>query len=366
MDRITSGRILVFHLFELAEEVRLDLLRQIWADSSVGQLIGRKPLSSAIQFRDPPVLLPLGARPLTSRLAGAVRAKIFDFGVASIAWEIQAPGLWSDLIDRCAELQEDLALEAASRRVFEEVRMRIGPACLSPIPESKLVEDYFVVHIEDFDLPVSSDEILDRHSIDLALILRGERRDLSAGERKDALRLRHSYRPDDLVVVTYESAFVYDRDGTTDHIDIIEFANAQLLDLRYYDALMDRELEDIYDKLQRRAPGIQARGKLLETSRLLNRLMIEVYGLRENTRNSLKVVGEMYSARVYRMIADTLRLERWDQAIGEKLQMSQEVYKVLLEELNQRRFMILEIVIILLILLEVVLFIFQTPLSGRH
>lgn len=356
MDRITSGRILVFHLFELAEEVDLNQLRQIWADSTVGQIVPRRHQPGAIEFRDPPVILPLGARPLTSRLSGSVRAKIYDFGVCSIAWEIQAPATWPELIHCSAELQADLALEAASRRVFDEVRGRIAPACKDMIPDSKLVEDYYVVYVEEFGSPAPAEEILAKHGADLALVLRGETGDLSADERRDALRLRHSYRVDDLVVVTYSSAFIYDRERTTEHVDILEFANAQMLDLRYYDALMDQELAHIHDNLQHARPGILLRGRLLKTTEQLHRLMIEVYDVREKIRNALKIVGEMYSARIYRMASDSLRLERWDQSVDDKLNIARQVYSVTIDDLNHRRSTILEVVIIVLILIEVVLF----------
>ncbi|MBM3268785.1 MAG: hypothetical protein FJZ01_14185 [Candidatus Sericytochromatia bacterium] len=358
MDRIAKGRFFIYHLFELAEEVDLTRLRQIWADSTVGQLAARRNAPDAIRFRDPPVILPLGARPLTSTYSGSVRAKIFDFGVCSIAWELDTPESWEDLIALSVDLQDDIALESASRRVFDEVRSRALPACKDPIPDSKLVEDYYVIHVAAFDSPARGEDILARHGADLAHVLRGDAGDLSADERRDALRLRHSYRSDDLVVVTYNSAFVYDAETVPDHVDVIEFANAQLLDLRYYDQLMDQELALIYDSLEDHKTLGPVRGKLLKTVQQLHRLMIEIHDIREKIRNSLKIVGEMYSARIYRMISDSLRLERWDQALGDKLDIAQQIYKVLLEELHQRRSNMLEIIIILLILLEVILFIF--------
>ena len=356
LDRITSGRILIYHLFELAEEVDLSRLRQDWADSTVGQLVPRRNLPGAIQFRDPPVVLPMGARPLTSTLSGTVKAKIFDFGVASISWEIAAPGTWERLIACNAELMADVDLEASSRRVLDEIRGRLAPACKGLIPDSKLVEDYFIVYVEAFDTPALAQDILSRKGDDLALLLRGELADLSIDEKRDALRLHHSYRSNDLVIVTWSAAFVFDPDRSTEHIDILEFANAQLLDLRYYDSLLDRELEEIYDGLQARGPGLLGRGKIVVTSQRLNRLMIEVYDLREKIRNSLKMLGEMYSARIYRLIADSLRLSKWDDAVDEKLRIAQQVYTVVLEELNHARFLVLELIIILLIAVEVAFF----------
>lgn len=362
MDEIRSGRLLIFHLLELAEEVDLGHLRRVWADSAVGQIVPRRPQpGAAIQFRFPPVVLPLGARPLSARLAGSVRAKIFDFGVASICWEVAAPPSWEDLVDLCVEIQEDPSLESASRRILDEIRPRLAPACKSPIPDSRLIEDYFVVYVEDFGEPTTGEELLARRGAEMAQLLRGERRELSGDERRDALRLRHSYLVDDLAVVTWNAAFIYDPERSTEHVDILEFANAELLDLRYYDALLDRELDDIYGELQVSHGAFTRRGKYLKTSERLMRLMVEVYDLREKINNSLKIIGDMYSARIYRLIADRLKLSEWEASVDAKLRIAQQVYQVLLEELGQARFMALEIIIVLLILLETGFFVW-----GRH
>ncbi len=359
MDTIRSGRLLIFHLLELAEEVDLGQVRAIWSDSAVGQIVPRRPQpGAAIQFRYPPVVLPLGARPLTSRLAGSVRAKIFDFGIVSISWELAAPDTWDGVLALSAELQEDPSLEAASRRILDELRPRIASACKGLIPDSRLIEDYFVVYVEDLDPPVSAEDLLGRNGPLLAQVLRGERRELSPDERRDALRLRHSYLVDDLVIVTWNAAFIYDPERSSESVDILEFANAELLDLRYYDALLDRELVGIYDELQVSHGLFTRRGKYLRTSERLMGLMVEVYDLREKIDNALKIIGDMYSARIYRLIADRLRLNEWEDTVDAKLKIAQQVYQVLLEELGQARFMALEIIIVLLILLETGFFIF--------
>ncbi|MBU6428105.1 MAG: hypothetical protein KGR26_03770 [Cyanobacteria bacterium REEB65] len=359
MGAIVSGRILIFHLLELADEVDLGRLRTVWADSEVGQIVPRRPQpGGAISFRDPPVVLPLGARPLNARLAGSVRAKIFDFGVASICWELDAPDTWEALLDLCAQLQEDPALEAASRQIFDEIRPRLEPACKSMIPESKLVEDYFIIYVDQLEAPTTAEALLASKGPDLAQLLRGERRELSPDERKDALRLRHSYLQEDLVVVTWNAGFVYDPDRTSEHVDILEFANAELLDLRYYDTLLDSELAEIYAQLQTPHGAFSQRGRLLKTSERLMGLMVEVFDLREKINNALKFIGDMYSARIYRLIADRLRLSEWEASVDAKLRVAQQIYQVLLEELGQARFLMLEFVIVALILLETVFFVF--------
>ena len=59
---------------------------------------------------------------------------------------------------------------------------------------------------------------------------------LSAQERDEVLRHRLSYLASDLVVPSWNGAFVYDTEsGLPGALEILEFANSQLLQFRYYD-----------------------------------------------------------------------------------------------------------------------------------
>jgi hypothetical protein len=75
---------------------------------------------------------------------------------------------------------------------------------------------------------------------------------LSADEREEVLRHRISYFADDLRG-SYVEQRVHPRhgDGAQAAIEILEFANSQLLEFRYYDQLLDGELARIYPQLQR-------------------------------------------------------------------------------------------------------------------
>ena len=84
-------------------------------------------------------------------------------------------------------------------------------------------------------------------------LLSGEHRPLSEGATRDLLRHRYSYYADDLVALTWDRAFIYEPRGDTDVIDVLEVANAQLLEMRYYDELLDDELPRMYDLWRPRA-----------------------------------------------------------------------------------------------------------------
>ena len=80
-------------------------------------------------------------------------------------------------------------------------------------------------------------------------------------EAEEALRTRFSYHEDDLPIVQWDTAFVYDRSESASAIeDILEFANTQLLELRTYDTLLDRELDGIY-KIGSEKPARSLRGR---------------------------------------------------------------------------------------------------------
>ena len=83
-------------------------------------------------------------------------------------------------------------------------------------------------------------------------MLRGEAQPLSAQEQEEVLRNRLSYLANDLVIPTWNAAFVYDTEaGAAATLELFEFANSQLLEFRYHDALLDGELARIYPQLQR-------------------------------------------------------------------------------------------------------------------
>src|SRR4026207_614144 len=85
---------------------------------------------------------------------------------------------------------------------------------------------------------------------------RGGRQRLSEQERTKILRHRISYLADDLVIPTWNAALVYDTEaGAQAAIEILEFANSQLLEFRYYDDLLDQELTRVYGELQKPRPA---------------------------------------------------------------------------------------------------------------
>ena len=204
----------------------------------------------------------------------------------------------------------------------------------------------------------SAADLLAAHGAEVAQLLRGEREPLSEPERAEVLRHRLSYFATDLIVPTWNAAFVYDtEDATRAVLDIIEFANSQLLEFRYYDQLLDAQLERIYPQLQQ-AGGLQSwfGRRLTRAARQLHTLFIEVNEVTDKTENALKIAGDVYTARLFTLVAARLGLDDWKGSVREKLKTLDDIYRFAVEQTAMARGELLELTIVLILVLELVLF----------
>ena len=103
----------------------------------------------------------------------------------------------------------------------------------------------------------SANDLLAAHGDHIAQVVRGEMAMLSEGERQEILQSRISYYPNDLAVIGWNAAFIYDTDaGAETAIQLLQYANSQLLEFRHYDELLTKELENVYDFLEAGGTGL--------------------------------------------------------------------------------------------------------------
>jgi len=220
-----------------------------------------------------------------------------------------------------------------------------------------LAEDYVVFTATQLDDARSSDALIASHGGVIAQLLRGELSPLSAEERDEVLRHRISYFADDLVIPTWNSAFIRDTEsGAQAAIEILEFANSQLLEFRYYDQLLDAELERIYPQLQRKGwqHNLLAR-RYSRAVRQVHSLFVEVNELTDRTENALKIVGDVYAARLFALAAARLGLNQWKANVQEKLRTLADIYTFGVEQTSMARGEFLELLVVIILVLELVL-----------
>jgi hypothetical protein len=218
-----------------------------------------------------------------------------------------------------------------------------------------LQEDYLIALVDAFDEPVTAEALQER--VDLVPLLSGEQRPLSDGAKRDLLGQRFSYHPDDLAVVAWDRAFIYEPQRETDVADVLEMANAQLLEIRTYDEMLDEELPRMRDMIEaaRRRTNLLASRRYARLARRLHTLVAEVSELTERLDNALQVTEDVYLARVYGAAMELFRVPNVSAAVDRKLAIIRETYTALHSEAAGARAELLEIAILVLIAVEIIL-----------
>ena len=366
--RVEDGAVLVYRLFDVADAVDLAAAEAAIAAASATGATERLRLegaqsASAVELPRPPVQVSLGDRdvPLASGVRRAeATAAVYDYGVVSIRYRIPiSPGT---TIGALVPLAEELfvhpspALDAAARQEAEALSRLLAPAFEQAHTWDGL-ESYQVFLVRRLEGgPWTADALLERAPIAELLLGETSQTPLSEAERADVLSNRHSYLVDDLAVVHWNCAFVWEPSGVEDIPDLLELATAQLLELRFYDALLDRELHDIYDELERRVGPVVAiftrRYRLLQ--RRTAALLLDLSEMVERLENAVKIVGDFYLARVYQAAVKRFRLDRWQETVLRKQRMLADVNGLIGDAADVNRSELMELAIILLILFEIV------------
>jgi hypothetical protein len=349
-----AGTATAFFLYEVGDEIELAHVRQLIETSAPAQLT--KVSASNIQYQQPPVVIDGASLGSASTDGFRCRIKAFDYGVVSVALNLPLPDTWSALVGEGRRMHDSTAASATAERLCRTFLERVSPAVTHP-RSTFLFEDYLVFTVTHVAGNPSTEELITRHGQEIAQLLRAEQAPLSGQEREEVLRHRISYLSNDLIVPTWNAAFIYDSEQAAQGtIELLEYANSQLLQFRYYDQLLDSELARIYAQLQAHGWGRPWRGRrYTRAAHNVHSLFIDVNELTDKTENALKIAGDVYFARVFALAAARLGLEQWKANVREKLQTLDDIYRFAVEQTAMARGEFLEITIVAILVLELVL-----------
>lgn len=324
---------IVYRLFDVADEIDLDLVQALW--TSRNKIASRLRLdrisTKSITFKDPPVLVELGSHDMklgNGTYLTEVKARIFDLGVISLILRIHFEDdvTFDEYMDMSI-VSENMP-EDEIRSYLDAVLETIRPAC-SNERVSDFDEDFVVYYFQD-KVP---------ENWDIVPLLLKDRTPVSPETRAETLANRFTYT-DDVCYLAWDSAVVYDPSGSLDVPDLLEFANAQFLELRYYDNALNEAIDRTYDELEAAEKGStgsrqtsyrKIRGRLME-------LMADVSTLTSNINNALQVTEDIFYARIYTRYLDLLRASVWKDNIENKMLVIQRSYNLLNEEVSMYRF----------------------------
>ena len=183
----------------------------------------------------------------------------------------------------------------------------------------------------------------------IAAFLKSEKEPLDEKEIEYTLSKQIKYANNDLVIVDWDGAFVFDTTGQIDDvIDLFQTANLQLLRYR----VLDEELDDRLRKVTRfgRAADtkIFLRRELTKAFKEVIEVRSEAIADFEATDRDIKLIGDWYSARLYDLISKKFKLEEWRKSIQDKLESLEDIYNIVAENFSVSRTHLLELVQIIL------------------
>ncbi|MDD1676108.1 MAG: hypothetical protein LUQ40_00045, partial [Methanomicrobiales archaeon] len=319
-----------YRIFDIGREIDLDWLEREMAKSyTIARTSFLRVQQKSITIEDPPLTIrmpPLTVGREGKSFAFDVVVRVYDIGAISLCLVHEnAGGDFRTLEDIAFCFSGQIGLSGYFEQNLTTLLDIIRPHIRSFAIDPGFFEDYTVYMTDRRD-----------STIDPVPLLAGERADISPQMREEILRNSLSYTAEDIAIISWDSALLCNPDLSTDLTDLIEYANVQVLELRYYDRELTRQMERMYDDIEeaeqqlrflrtRQYHAIMARQ--METS-------AEISEIIEKVNNLIKVTEDAYYARVYATALKVFRSGQWSESVSRKIKVIQENYSMLSGEVR--------------------------------
>lgn len=172
----------------------------------------------------------------------------------------------------------------------------------------------------------------------IASLLKSEKLPLYSGEIDYTLSSQIKYAQNDLVIVDWDGAFIFDPEGDIEStLELFELANLQLLRHRLLDKQLDESLKSVAEIFKR----IPERKSVFFGRREVRNALQAVIKIRstslfdfESLERDIKLIGDWYSARLFELAAKKFRFEEWHKQIKDKLDTIEDIYSIASERFS--------------------------------
>lgn len=202
-------------------------------------------------------------------------------------------------------LQERTKIQAALQSRFIPVGYR----------QTGLFEEYTILLV-DHASP-TPDQWIDENSLALAKFIRSQREVLDKNEMEEILGSRSRYSTHDLTLVDWEGAVIIasNSDFQSD-IALLKIGNYQLLRYRMLDQSIEEMLDKINDNFFQKKRRLRpTRGLIRQIAKHRLAVMLDF----ERAEQSLLLIGDWYTAKLYEIIQAEFYLKDWKENVRNKL-----------------------------------------------
>lgn len=345
-------------LYDIAEELDLEVLRGVLpAEPAVRSPGFKLTAPEYVRFERAPVMQACDPIQLATGEYADTRLRFFDYGVVSLEIGIRFECEWTEVIALSNRWIEAGEVEQRGLKTVREHLRTLQSAVRKPY-DNWIDEAYYVVDLREVRDSAGSvltgPQLISECSREIGQVIRGEAQPLSEAEEREVLASSMSYYAADLLVVGWLAAIVYDTpQGAAPLIELLEYANTQLLQYRRYDEILTNLLKDARIALEHQG-GFLSRWKLARSAEQLNRLRLETMELTERTDNAIKFLSDMFYARAYRMAAAKIGANDYRRLVDQKLHAAGELYEFMVNEFREARGFVLELLVIVILVIELV------------
>jgi hypothetical protein len=356
---VRRGLVHVVSAFDVGFSIDLARSKQLLSDlTEVASIKHKGHAPTYFQFDPPPLRMTKEMAPLgigARHTAPSVDLTVYDFGGLSVSHTVPFSGTFEQLIELSCALVGSDQFVTDSRRHAADL-LRVIESAVERANVAEATEDYLIFVLEEVQGAGNIEDFWTRHAPATARLLRSERDALSEQEIADAMSTRVSFGRGDVALLDWNAALLVDREPE-DVRSVLEFANLQLLEVRFLDSALDRALDRSYQVVShpRRFGALGPSGGSRADLARIGSFEVEGAILFERVGNALKLVGDQYLARVYRAASQRFRLAEWNAGILRKLETIESIYRKVQDRASGARAEALEWIIIALIAFEVFL-----------
>jgi hypothetical protein len=350
--KITRGRIYIQRLFDIADEINLTL-----AEERVAKLSRRPQLAANarhIELPTPPLEFHLEPQKLLdlSPSPCEVLVRLYDVGAVVITFMIDIQNIMGeDLIKLgkyIAEVETDIT--EVARPISKQISEVVRPACKLG-EASQVVEEYTIFYVQNTEPMLNASKL--GEGLDIPRLLLGESESISDGERAQLMRSTFSYRPNDLVCIDWNAAFVLEPSCAVDVPELLELVSVQMLELRAYDAVVGSALHNLYENLDSNKKSFFRASRFARLSRRIMKLYVDVIETTERIDNALTFLGDTYLARVHRAAVAEFGIPHWQHSLRNKLEVLRQINEIIIQQITSQKSLNIEILIAALIFIEI-------------
>jgi hypothetical protein len=358
VKKALKGEVVYLYAFDVANEI---------ITPRVQEILSEKPFPFEIRMdrtlpKDMPLYKPLAIEPepLSARLQGfPVRRliRIYDVGVVTVTMRVtfEADALADLMPFHNPKLETGEVLDAVASKLCAEVCESLKDSIVGRIESPPPPEAYTVFCLTEIDGVSDVNAWLSEQRRQVAgLLAETAANKLSEAQVNEVLRIQRSFENSDLTVIDWDAALAVDLTGYVDDVlYALELANLQLEEFRLMDKRLDKYLDGAYEDLDR--PRLPLFGGASKTLHHLRRFRVDVAKLTDEVTHITKFFGDWYLARVYLGARDRFYLDQWRASVEQRLAQVDKLYSVVHAEVNEKRMLWLEIIIVIFFALDLLI-----------